>query len=205
MYRPVLRVLPFVLVTGVSVFSVWAIVSRINSASVQNQLKAQQATSPFGGGKLEPVRPPLDADVLVMSERERDGLFGPVKKVIEYSESTSSTNLQWNPKWAKLSGRILNRRTTYDINGNVIARYQMCGTPSLTKYILNSRGREVEEIGYNRDGTIAYRSLSTYDERGWKIESKGFDGNGVLSRITNYKYVVDPHGNWIAKFYICVE
>ena len=203
--RSTLRLLPYLFVIGIFGFSVWAIASHPNNYSLESQQEATQTKPKFDWSELQPVRPPLDADVISMSEKVRAGLFGPVKQVKEWGEFTSPTNPQWDPTWADASKAAIDNKIWYDPEGNVSGTWQICGMRDPAKLIYDSKGRLIDETQYDMDGTKRYRSVSAYDEKGWLIEKSEYDGNDLLQHKWTYKYVLDSHGNWIGQIPICLE
>ena len=87
---------------------------------------------------LEPVRPSFDADVLALSDEQRDGLFGLVRTVRERYEFTSAANPEWNPEWDNRPESDYYRTITYDVNGTRVSHVWRpgCGLSAPKKMIL---------------------------------------------------------------------
>jgi hypothetical protein len=169
----------------------------------QQEAKAAQPV-PNWRELLEPVRPPLEPDVFALSDKERDGLLGPVKQVREGYQFTSADHPEWNSEWANAPESDYYRTISYDVNGIKVSdvRRPGCGTHPPEKTIYDTKGRVVECITYTDDAVADRRVLLSYDFRGWLIEANEYGDGATHWRLT-YEYVVDSRGNWISQIPRC--
>jgi TonB family protein len=106
---------------------------------------------------------------MVVSDRDQDGLVGPVRKV-----RTETAKITVNGQSLTEGPRVLLEDVTYDAKGNKLqSAYYPAASGSLT-------GREVYK----------------YDDRGNIAEMSMFNADGTLLAKEVYKYEFDKVGNW---------
>jgi hypothetical protein len=151
--------------------------------------------------KLGDVRPPLNSEFEKFTERERDGLRGPVKMVHE--QFATFIYQEGSFKRVKEGDTQVSRMTIYDFNGRKTRDQQVptCGNADPTKHIYDQRGFLIERIDFKNfeeeDRTITSRVTYNYDIQGNLIELYGYDGEGKLQGKRAYNYKFDAYGNWI--------
>ncbi len=104
-----------------------------------------------------------------VSDRERDGLTGPVRRV-----TVESAKITFKEATPSEGPRVLREVTTYDV-----------------------RGKKIDSMAYPAEGgAVPGKERYKYDDKGNIIEMElvGADGS-ILSR-EHYKYVFDELGNW---------
>jgi hypothetical protein len=180
--------------------------SRAGTKNYPDRTPTRPVTAPTTPARLGARVPPLDPDVRALSDKDRDGLFGPVKLVREGYEFTSPAKPEWNPEWANRPEPDNHRAISYDLTGAKLSDQLRagCGMRATQKEIFDSKGRRVELISYRDDGTVGRHVLFSYDFRGWLIETKGYGANEDLQTKWFYDYVTDSYGNWIAQIPICM-
>lgn len=157
--------------------------------------------------KLKPVSPPIDPDVLALTDKERDGLFGPVKRVLVTHNFTSPTNPTWDPEWTDINRSDYPRAITYDTGGRRVSDVSPpgCGLPDPIKLVYDSKGRLVESLYYNMDGSINTRATLRYDDKRWLVGWTDYKAEGQVEEDWVYQYVLDEYGNWVGRIPICVQ
>jgi hypothetical protein len=129
--------------------------------------------------------------------RERAGLSGPVKAVrVETA------------KLSVVSGQLVEGQrvpaylTTFDEQGNTTGQSAHNPDGSLKRklgwdYTYDAKGREVEVVYRNADGTLTAKGVSTYDSKGRKIEVTLYNPGGSINHHQAYSY--DDKGNKIGE------
>lgn len=152
------------------------------------------------------------------TDKEREGLVGPVKDVkvylVEFAkrEGEGKRHLRYRTTY-NTDGNI-SERTTYDRNGATTAKYvhtydangrstgydEYVGLLSKTLivprrhvYTLDAEGRKVEYIVFESDETIGTRFVYKYDAKGNLIEDQWYVNTGQLGGRMEYTF--DAKGN----------
>jgi tetratricopeptide (TPR) repeat protein len=104
-----------------------------------------------------------------LSDREKDGLVGPVRRV-----TVESAKIIFKNGSATEAARVLREVTTYD-----------------------PRGKKLDAVAYPIDGeTLPGREQYKYDDRGNIVEMQLRSQDGRLLSKEIYKYQLDEVGNW---------
>jgi hypothetical protein len=119
---------------------------------------------------------------------------GKVKSVTEYVTAT-----------VKGKEVVLGKRVyTYDNNGNEVLirdydpQHDSTNLPETRwGYKYNEDGNKVEEVLYNNDGSISWKTLFTYDKSGMLSEANRYHRDGALEE--RYVYINDANGNKTAE------
>jgi hypothetical protein len=159
--------------------------------------------------KFMDVRPPLRLEFKKLTERERNGLHGPVKMVREqsvafvYKEASFDRVIEDEKRVA--------RTMIYNLAGEKIRDQDLpiCGNADPVKHIFDQRGLLIERINFKNfdedDRSITYRIIYNYDAQGNLIELCSYDDEGKLQGKRAYKYKFDAYGNWIEQISIDAE
>jgi len=155
------------------------------------------------------------------SDRERDGLTGPVSTIetgrIDYSlkadrivegKGVRSQVTSYNDEGQRLErntfnpkGEILERLVyTYDAGGRNSGYeeyYKAATTPRRHVFLLDDRATQTEYRVYEADGTLASRFLYKYDDRQNKTEEIFYTWNGTRTGKLVYEY--DDRGNQLTQ------
>jgi hypothetical protein len=155
------------------------------------------------------------------THREREGLIGPVSKVVEESGT-------WKP-----SSPIFSTATTYDRAGNMTeseeARYQLGAEANKEKirtiyerdgagriaglksyggdgalmetrrHAYDSKGNLIEEAFFRSSGKLMFKFVSVYDASGNTLERRSYGDNGALESKSTFTY--DTKGNVLSMSY----
>lgn len=126
------------------------------------------------------------------TDRDRDGLVGPVKSVEAYLIDFVQKEEKRRPSFTttyNTEGNI-SKRATYDSTGAISARY-------VHTYDANGRSTGYEEYAAMLDKTLTIPRRHVYklNEEGRKVEYIVFESNGTVGTRFVYKY--DPKGNLI--------
>lgn len=113
---------------------------------------------------------PPSASLFASTDREQDGLVGPVRRV--KTETAKITVKQGRPLESQ---RVLLEATTYDMKGNRVdnAYYLSAG------------------------GSVTGKEVYKYDERGNIVEMTLHNADGSLLSKETYAYEFDAVGNWV--------
>jgi len=123
------------------------------------------AIQAFGQQKSSGAKPTASE----LSDREKDGLIGPVRRV-----KVESAKIILKNGTATESSKVLREVTTYD-----------------------ARGKKVDSVAYPVDGeTLAGKEQYKYDDKGNIVEMQLRGENGRLLSKEVYKYQLDEVGNW---------
>jgi hypothetical protein len=130
------------------------------------------------------------------SDREHDGLSGPVKKIsvfLAFVDSDDGTYKE--PK-----ERFFDSAAWYNKNGKKTKEKppEICLFDLPHKSVYDDARKLVEEEILNRDGNGLWGKITyNYDSKGILARSNEYDGKGMLYRTWTYSYEYDGHGNWI--------
>ncbi len=123
------------------------------------------ATQALGQQKSSVAKPTASE----LSDREKDGLIGPVRRV-----KVESAKITIKSGSATEGSRVLREVTSYD-----------------------ARGKKVDSVAYPVDGeTLAGKEQYKYDEKGNIVEMQLRSEDGRLLSKEVYKYQLDEVGNW---------
>jgi hypothetical protein len=136
----------------------------------------------------------LPATAQQKSDKERDGLFGPVDIVRREGGFFDEKN----GKYVE-SERYHIQTVKYARNGRKLHQtlIGICGNDLPRKPTFDDKGNMTEEAIYYPDGSVWGRYVHKYDLEGKRIESKYYDGSGVNYRTWIYTYKYDSYGNWV--------
>jgi hypothetical protein len=164
------------------------------------------------------------ANAQQISDRERDGLIGPVSSVTTYRAHASIESgrlvegaksylgfCDYDRSGKKVTGRTdpkyflncynnVERIISYDANGNKTETFVLTdrhsGNPR-GKWvdISNTKGLIIETLIYNAKGKLSWKCSNRYDEYGHLIEILCYKGDEPVSRYTS-TYEFDTRGNW---------
>ncbi|HIE66235.1 MAG: RHS repeat domain-containing protein [Nitrospira sp.] len=127
------------------------------------------------------------------TDKEREGLFGPVKTVyVEIGKMSKDETGKWVP-----SSRMPWLSTTYDLKGNRIEEDQLYNEEALnfkSFFVHDSKGRLKEGLETDFKGTVVFKWRYTR-ETAMKITEKRVFPNGKLFSTSVYLY--DDSGNLI--------
>ena len=155
------------------------------------------------------------------TDKDRDGLFGPVKSVeaflVDFVSRDNGTveekTRPWHTTTFNTDGNI-SERSSYDQNGTITARYvhtydakgrstgyeeyaalldKTLTIPRRHVYTLNGDGRRIEYIVFESNGSVGTRFVYKYDTRGKRIEEQWYAHTGKLGGRTVYTF--DENGN----------
>jgi len=93
------------------------------------------------------------------------------------------------------------RTFTYDNLGTKSQTFEDMeyGYRSVTKYLYDEYGNEIESYEYEADGSIKLRYVTEYDENENIISRVICSSNGSVIRSFRYEYRYDRKGNWSRK------
>src|SRR5262245_27075279 len=138
-----------------------------------------------------------DATAQKKSQREQDGLVGPVRTVrIERAQLLNEAG-----KYIE-GPRTLSDTMIYDAEGRLLesADYLPGGAPDTkSTYKYDSKGKEIEYAHYIHDGLI-YKWLSRYDATGKLSEKIELRANGQIETRRLYKYDIKENRSQITEF-----
>jgi hypothetical protein len=155
------------------------------------------------------------------TQKERDDLVGPVKRVEAYrfdlttkdNQSVEKRGHPWQISTYNAEGNIA-EQVLYDQNGAITARHlytydasgrstgyeeyvalldKTLATPRCHVYTLNAAGRKVEYTVFESNGTAGTRFVYKYDAKGNLIEEQWYAHTGRLGGRTVYTF--DDVGN----------
>lgn len=135
----------------------------------------------------------LNAAPTQRTEKEREGLLGPVKTVlVEIGKISKNEAGKWIP-----GPRMPWLSTTYDVKGNRIEEDQLYNEESLnfkSVFVYDSNGRLKEGVEYNYKGVVVFKWTYTHDAA-MKITEKRVLPNEALFSTSVYRY--DANGNLV--------
>ncbi len=133
---------------------------------------------------------PATISYATRSDRERDGLSGPVRSIV------------WKATLVNQKSGVLTESDAYDVerveydkggNRTRRQRFGMCDACSIPIWLSDFHGRVRIETYLSWPLTLFAHS---YDIRGNRVETKYYDVFGNLWRRWIYQYEIDEHGNW---------
>ncbi len=162
----------------------------------------------------------LDAHAQNESDREQDGLIGPVRTVIwEWAsvkcvagkcvegERAVTSRQKYEPGGSVVGGRgrpdvddPRTRMRLYPFDESIprieSPTYAEDGSLLYTEvYTYDNKGRRAEHVSYDAGGAVRYRELIVFDKHGTLAEENNYDGKGRLEGWT--KITRDERGNVI--------
>lgn len=157
-----------------------------------------------------------DAASTSKSDRERDGLTGPVQRVIEESGTQTDGSVVWRQTTTydpvgrmtevelasgTIGGQVETGKAIYerDSKGRIASSKSFGGDGVLrdkTLYVYDKSGNQIEQAIYDKDGNLKFKFADAYDAEGNKVESRSYVGDGSLKSKSVYTY--DSRGNIIS-------
>ena len=135
------------------------------------------------------------------TDRERDGLLGPVKAVLTDDVVFGEKLGGWRER------QQVSSTTIYDAAGRRMVEtpfriglangYAM--VPHDAQYDPQAKGRTVETQLTTSDGGSAGKWVKTYDTRGYLTEKTRYDASGSLLEKHSVAYEYDSQGNWVKR------
>ena len=137
------------------------------------------------------------ANQQAISDREKDGLRGPVRSV-----RIERGRVELDPSGKYREYGISHYETiTYDRNGKrVSVDRKIWSTPPPCRgaqEVNDDEGRRVELRCFDSDGSLLIKLSYTYDNEGRTASIHRYGKSGLLEDESTYKYSVDLRGNWI--------
>ena len=106
---------------------------------------------------------------------------------------------QYNEDGATIKSKKKIRTVTFDDKGNMIENvFEKGGKTYRQTWKYDSMERQIEYIGYKKDGSVSIRESSKFDEKGRKIEGENYNSENNIHCKLQYKY--DDNGNEIEEF-----
>lgn len=112
------------------------------------------------------------------SDREEQGLVGPVRTLLVETESPGKA-------------RIKTEMVSFDASGNKIEEMKYSSDGALESrrvYSYDIKGNVIAETGYDAKGEIEWKNSYNYDGSGSKVEILSYSGDGKLAARTSYTY-----------------
>lgn len=135
------------------------------------------------------------------TDRERDGLLGPVKAVLTDDVVSGEKLGGWQERQQVSSTTIYDAagRRTVETPFRIGLANGYAIVPHDAQYDPQAKGRTVETQLTTSDGGSAGKWVKTYDTRGYLTEKTRYDASGSLLEKHSVAYEYDSQGNWVKR------
>lgn len=159
------------------------------------------------------------------SDKERDGLIGPVQMIIEESGTQTEGAVIWKQATTydptgsmtefkvasgKVGGQVETGKTIYerDSKGRITGSKSFGGDGVLqekTLYAYDKSGNQIEQAIYDKDGNLKFKFVHAYDADGNRVETKSYLRDGSLKSKSIYTYDSKRNMNSMSSFKDCTS
>ncbi|HZS03777.1 MAG TPA: copper-binding protein [Blastocatellia bacterium] len=141
------------------------------------------------------------SDPKVETDRDRDGLVGPVKAVLTDDVVFAEQAGAW------VETQQVSATAIYDASGKKTLQTPFrlslpsgyAALPHETGYDPKASGSKVEESIPGPQGSASGKWVKTYNARGYLIEQVRFDAGGSVTEKQAFTYEYDSYGNWVRR------